>query len=66
LELFLFSSSFFFSSFFNNFSLSSFLYAPSLEDLESFGDILGEKSPLQKLSFQMEWHDHDCGYTGGG
>jgi hypothetical protein len=34
--------------------------------MESFGDILGEKSPLQKLSFQMEWHDHDCGYTGGG
>jgi hypothetical protein len=54
-----------FLSFFNSFSLSSFFYAPSLEDLGG-DDISREKSLLQKLSFQMEWHGHDCGYTGGG
>jgi hypothetical protein len=61
---FSFSSSF--SFFFSTIFLSLLFYALSLEDLGVFDDIWGEKSLLQKLSFQMEWHSHDCGYTGGG
>jgi hypothetical protein len=45
--------SFFFSIFFSLF----FFYAPSLKNLEGFDDIWREKSLLQKLSFQMEWHE---------
>jgi hypothetical protein len=64
---FFFLPFFFFLVFFNNFSLSSLFYAPSIVDLGGgVDDIWGEKSLLQKLSFQMEWHGHDCGYTGGG
>ena len=65
LELFFF---FLFFSFFlcSIIFLSLSFYAPSLEDFGGFDDIWGEKSFLQKLSFQMEWHGHDCEYTGGG
>jgi hypothetical protein len=65
LELFFFFL-FFVFLFFNKFSLSSFFYAPSLEDLVGFDDIWGEKSLLKQLSFQMEWYGHDCGYIDGG
>jgi hypothetical protein len=62
---FLFLPLFFSFFLFNNFSLF-FFYAPSLEELGCFDDIWGKKSLLQKFSFQMEGHGHDCGYTGGG
>jgi hypothetical protein len=47
---------FFFFLFFIFSIIFSFLifYALSLEDMGGFVDILGEKSLLQKLSFQME------------
>jgi hypothetical protein len=65
-SLFLSFSSFFL--FFITFSLS-FFYAPSLKDL-GFLMIFEEKDHFFKnLLFKwldVEWHGHDCGYTGGG
>jgi hypothetical protein len=45
--------------------LLSFLYAPSLEDSEILM-IFEEKITSSKTSFQMAWHGHDYGFTGGG
>jgi hypothetical protein len=45
--------------------LELFFYAPSLEDLGGFV-IFEEKIISSKTSFQMAWHGHDYGYTGGG
>jgi hypothetical protein len=64
-----FSLFFPFSLFFNTFSLSPFFYAPSLEDLGVLM-IFEEKNHFFKNFLfkwiDMEWHGHDCGYTGGG
>jgi hypothetical protein len=54
----------FFLSFFNKFSLSSFFYASSLEDLGVL--MIFEEKINSSKKIQMEWHGHDCGYTGGG
>jgi hypothetical protein len=54
--------------FFNNFSLSSFFVLRFLRTWR-FWWYLRRKSILQKPLFKwhdMEWHGHDCGYTGGG
>jgi hypothetical protein len=48
-------SYYFFFLFFNNVSLSSFLCSVCW-GLGGFDNIWGEKSLLQKLSFQIEWH----------
>jgi hypothetical protein len=64
LELFFFFLFFLFLSFFN-----TFFYAPSLEDLGVLM-IFEEKNHFFKNTLfkwlDMEWHGHDCGYTGTG
>jgi hypothetical protein len=62
-------SFFFFFLLFSIIFLSLFFYAPSLEDLGVL-IIFEEKDHFFKNFLfkwlDMEWHGHDCGYTGGG
>jgi hypothetical protein len=65
--LFLFLSFSFFSLF--QYFLSLFFYAPSLEELGVLMIFEKKDHFFKNFLFKwldMEWHGHDCGYTGGG